>query len=507
MIISNGTANLNLTGRTLACESEGIWTGVNGSITLSGGGILSNAPNATLETDFDGSLANSAGANLFANAGLFRKINGSSGSATIIGVPIANSGTMEVQSGTLSLNGGGTSTATNLVDSGATLNISSGTPDFTTSSMITVSTNGTLQMSSPGGTAAFEGSINCDGTGYFTGGTANITGNCDFGLLQISGGTVNFNGTNSAFAGDAYMSGGVLGGSNKVIVGSQFDWAAGNITGSGPIVVFTGLSISNGSGNLNLFGRTLVNSTNGIWTGNPGGSITFANSATISNAAGAVFNAIFDGGMGNSSGANSFQNSGTFEKTGGTGSTTIGIPYVNTGTTAVQVATITLNNGSTSTGVTTVATNAAIVFAGGTHNFNAGSVTTGSGAVSVTAGVLNNLGIITSNIVDLANGATVKFNGTSTAAPSALNITNGTVGGSNTVTVTGLMKWLTGSLNGTGNLTANGGLTMGSGNANVNLFGWTLVNASNATWTGAGGGSVTFANSGQPHQQRRRDVR
>ena len=63
---------------------------------------------------------------------------------------------------------------------------------------------------------------------------------------------------------------------------------------------------------------------------------------------------------------------------------------------------------------------------------------------------------------------------------------SGTVGGSDTITVTGLFTWLGGTLGGTGTLNANGGIDLS------NPFGIflrntrVLNNSATATWTGAG---------------------
>ncbi len=167
----------------------------------------------------------------------------------------------------------------------------------------------------------------------------------------LTGGTVNYNGSNTAFIGDLAMTSGTLGGTNAVTVGNIFNWFGGTITGSGPIVAFSGLDISNNTANLNLIGRTVVNSTNGTWVSSPGGSITLINGASISNAVGAVLNMVSGGAIGNGGGANSIINSGLLEVTGSSGTVTVGVPYNNSGTTIVETASMILNSGSTSTGL------------------------------------------------------------------------------------------------------------------------------------------------------------
>src|SRR5262249_16108966 len=76
IISANGdliiSGNVLLNGRTLINTGTGTWSNNPvGSITLTGGAVLSNAPGATFKTIGDGVMQGSGDSNIFWNAGLF----------------------------------------------------------------------------------------------------------------------------------------------------------------------------------------------------------------------------------------------------------------------------------------------------------------------------------------------------------------------------------------------------------------------------------------------------
>jgi len=445
----------------------GTWAGSSGgSITFNGGGLLV-LNDATFDCQFDGSMVNTSGANFLFNGGLFRKTGGTG--STTISVPFLNSGTTVVQTATLTLNGSVTNTGTISVSSGANLALAGGTQFYDTNSLVT----------GAGSVTVSAGTVTMDG---------DMTSN----TLNITGGTINFNGPGMAAPGTLYITNGSLGGSNLVTVSGPMTWKVGTLTGASNIMANGGLTIGNGIGNINLFGRTLVNETNGTWAGSPGGSAINFSGGVLSNAPGATFDCAFDGTMVNDGGTDLFANGGLFRKTGGTGSTTISVPFYNNGTTEVQTATLTLNNVVMSDGTITVFSGANLALGGGTQFYSPSSVVTGAGSVTVSGATVNMAGNLTSNVLNITAG-TINFNGTNTAAPAMFNITNGTAGGSNLVTVSGPMKWLAGSIDGTNLILANGGLSLGNGNGNLNLTSRTLVNGANGTWNGSPGGTIAFS--------------
>src|SRR5262249_22831474 len=92
-----------LSAKTLINSGPAIWSG-DGTITLMEGAIISNASGAIFDCTGDGIMENGLGENRVYNAGLFRKTGGTN--TTRIDVPFSNTGTIEVQAGTLSFNAG-----------------------------------------------------------------------------------------------------------------------------------------------------------------------------------------------------------------------------------------------------------------------------------------------------------------------------------------------------------------------------------------------------------------
>jgi hypothetical protein len=151
---------------------------------------------------------------------------------------------------------------------------------------------------------------------------------------------------------------------------------------------------------------------------------------------------------------------------------------------------------------------------GGGHTIAHGGITVSGDAIKTLDGrVLDNTGTATwTNATDfnmtggaswnnLTGGAfagnftvsgTFVF-GSNTTLPNLTLATNGTLGGTSTVTVTGMLTWMGGTMNGGGRTVANGGITL-SGTDGKTLDHRTLDNAATATWTGGdlalNGGSV-----------------
>ena len=126
------------------------------------GGAFNNQAGAVFNIPGDADLV-VAGAGTFSNAGTYRKSGGTGVSSS--NVPFTNTGTVEVQSGTLQLNNNSTNTgATYNLSSNTTLDFNSGTHTFDAASSIN-GANATVQLSA---TETF--------TGNYSAGTTNING-------------------------------------------------------------------------------------------------------------------------------------------------------------------------------------------------------------------------------------------------------------------------------------------------------------------------------------------
>jgi autotransporter-associated beta strand protein len=331
-IIANGgltipPGSVFLDGRTLVNMTTGIWSNnAVGSIELADGAVLSNAPSATFDCIGDGIIQNSAGSNLAVNSGVFRKIG--EPSTTTIYTPFNNSGTIELQSGVLNLGGGGTTTGEVLVGVGAGFALGGGTHNFSPASSIT----GAGDFTVSGGTANLAGLISASGTHTFSFGTANITGNysCIGNVLNITGGTANFNGTGLIVPSALTISGfGILGGTNPVTVTGPINLrSSSSIVGGNNIIAKGGLNISGGAF---LSGRTLVNLGTATWSNNVASSLTLSDGAVLTNAPGAIFDCASDSFIFKGPGSNVFINAGLFRKSGGNNTTTIQVPFSNFG--------------------------------------------------------------------------------------------------------------------------------------------------------------------------------
>ncbi len=108
----NGTSSLTASSNQMNLSSGGLlinagpltWNGSNANFNFSTG-TLTNLPSGTITIAADVSTQNGGGVNTIGNAGLIRKTGGV-GTTTFTAVGLVNTGTLDAQSGTLSLAGG-----------------------------------------------------------------------------------------------------------------------------------------------------------------------------------------------------------------------------------------------------------------------------------------------------------------------------------------------------------------------------------------------------------------
>ncbi len=280
---------------------------------------------------------------------------------------------------------------------GALIHIGAGGLEFTAhltnDGAITVDTNANLVFQA-GGTTFDLGAasdLSGDGTVSANFGTLNVAGGLDLYQLTVNGGTANLNGTNDMFVSVVNFTNGTLGGTNYLEVGDQFTWAGGAIAGSNVVISDQTLNILGQS--LNLSGRTLLNSSNAVWTNNiftGPAQITFSSRAIFSNAPGSSFLIVGDGnGSWSEDGGNFCQcaNGGTFLKTGN-GYFTSSIFFNNSSNVGVLSGGLTLNGGGTNSGIYDVHPGAQFILTGGAFLF-----TTNSLLNVITNGIFNINGI------------------------------------------------------------------------------------------------------------------
>lgn len=332
--------------------------------------------------------------------------------------------------------------------------------------------------------------------------------------LVLSGGTLTLASASSLATFE--MIGGTLNGAGSLTISGLLTWSAGTFGGSGTTNANGGVALTNPSSVAIRDTRTINNMGTATWTG--AGGISADTGTTFNNMSGSSF-AI------NTSGdyfGGTFNNAGTITKTGGGGDmlTRFGATLNNSGSVNVTSGTLQLEAGGAHTGGFSVASSGTLAFAGGTHTTSASTMVSGagrvrfdSGTVSFAAGTYNVSGTTqcTNGTHNFQAGASVLAIGRleveagtlnlasgEALTASALNLSGGTLGGSDTITVAGLFTWSGGTLSGSGVLNANGGIDL------VNPFGIfmrntrVVNNSAVATWTGAGSltndTGVTFNN-------------
>jgi hypothetical protein len=494
------SGSLTLNSRTVENRGEVLWTGT-GALNVGFAAVITNAPGALFEVQNPNAINFGGGSpSRFDNAGTFRAL-----ATTQIGTDISlnNSGLVDIQGGTLTLDGGGANTGSINVPAGTALNLAFGSFTSTVGSSIT----GAGQLLVSGATATLAGLVNVTGTNTFNNGTANLTGNyfCTNGTLIISGGTANFDGTGAVTPQVVNLSSGALAGAQTVTVGSAMSWTGGAINGTGRTVIPPGatLAIANPS-SIFMTSRTLENGGTALWTG---AGIIGLNNAVITNRAGALFEVqtptsiFFEGGV------SRFDNAGTFRKSVSAGTTFIGVSLNNDSVVQIQSGTLSLGGGGLNNGSINVPGGTTLELSGGVFASSPGSSIAGAGQFTVSSGTATLAGLVnvtgtntfsngTANLTGnyfctngslLISGGTANFDGTGTVTPLVLNLSNGALGGAQTITVGSAMSWTGGAMNGTGRTVIPPGATLAIANpSSIFMTSRTLENGGTALWTGAG---------------------
>jgi hypothetical protein len=478
-VVISGSGQQTILANSTVNNSGGI-TQLGPTLTINGytgsnfaPSVLNNLPGSTYNILGDGGIAwsnqqaqtasNYSPAATINNSGVFAKIAGTGTSVVGSGIAFNNSDLIEVNSGTLQFNGGGS------------LNVGSG---------FMFASNGTAQLN--GGTFALQGYVTTNGTGTLQISGANVAApagvsamikNLNSGSnLVISGGslsaapgqtvTVGYTGNNNV-----QLSGGSV---NNIINTGSFLWTGGNV-GNFTNNSLASLTISGANSQTVLSNSTLNNAGDVTQTGANlvlDGYDTLGIDATvINNQLGAIYNVVGNGGIlwsnqeaqsqGSYNPDATINNIGVFEKTAGTGVSSIGagVAFNNSGLVEVNSGTVQFNGG--------------------------GQLNSGSGFLFASNGIAQ------LNSGSFAMQGPVTTNGTGTLQISGANVTAGPwamlsnlKGGSNLVISAG-------SLNGS----AAGPTTLGFvwGNS-VQLAGGSVnnvINIGNFVWTGGSVGNFT----------------
>jgi uncharacterized repeat protein (TIGR03803 family) len=486
-------------GRTV--ENDGWMTWSAGDIVLGAGdpaapnqsGTITNVSGATFYVTADGRIGNQgAGTGQLDNAGVTAVFAGAA--ATEIDARVDNTGFIQVQSGTLGLNGGGFSSGSNIyVASDAVLAF------------------GTTAGASSGGTFTITGGQYAAPTTVLSGGTLDVS---------AAGAAV--------FASQLQMTAGalLLGNQSDAVVQGALLQTGGLLKGSGQLPVYAGASllggVQSGPATTRLYGTSVLGGAfqldggriieNDGWLNWSSGNVDLGggeasavtHSGTITNVAGATVYVTSDGRITTHGAATgTVNNAGVVAVFAGAGETDIDAVLNDTGGLQVQSGVLGLNGGGTlEAGSLYVAPNAMVQFgtAASTGVGGAFTFTGGPYVASHTA--------VDAGVVDLSAVAGVSFG-------EALSIDgSGTLVLGGNFPVAASFAQTAGALSGTGYLTVTGpamlqgGLETGSGRTDLQRggsiggtvafdAGRSLENDGTLTWTGGtitlGGGDTATA--------------
>ncbi len=349
----NGGGGLveTLEARTLINQGTATWVG-SGSFNLSAGSTFTNEVNATFDDQADGGI-DSDGSGLFDNQGTFVVDVASTVTASMQS-NFNNEVQVQISSGTWELSGGGKSTGDFTLGAGASLMLNS---NYSISSAQIIGENSTNVTPIGGGTLPTP----LGATTAIDGGFYEETGNDTVSSLDMSGGTLTINGT--------------------LTVTGPMTWTGGYIAGPGTLVVDGNLTLGTGSsGEEVLYGTTLENQS--IIYVLDGDVFSQQYGATVDNEINHYIDfkgdATWDG-----DGTTTIDNTGTLEKTAGTGTATVtyGVALVNDGIVTVSSGTLDLEGGGTATGAFSAAAQTTLEFGHSSWAFNSTSNVTGAGTV------------------------------------------------------------------------------------------------------------------------------
>ncbi|MGA3179438.1 MAG: YDG domain-containing protein [Verrucomicrobiota bacterium] len=416
-LTNNGTVNWTNTT---------IWSGLGTTVYICNNGLW----NEQSDDSFQGAVY--GGATVFDNFGTFLK-SGNAGTTTFdAGCTLNNSGTVNVQSGTLAMLGGGAGNGLFDIAGNAGILFGGGYNGGVFSANF-----GSLQLT--GGALALNGAINGQSV-TVSGGTLSLNGVLTSTNIQLTGGTLS--GTN-VLVGTLDWSGGALSGAMTVSNNSVLNIAAGGNT-----VRFSSLTLTN-NGTVNWTNAT-------IWSGLDT-TVYICNNGLWNEQSDDYFEGAVYGG------ATVFDNFGTFLKSGNTGTTTFdaGCTLNNPGTVSVLRGTLLVQNGAGASGGGSsfdTAVGATLEFGAG-YTFANGTAFAGGGNLLLPEGAAMN-GVITA-----AN----------------LSLSGGTLIGTNVLA--GTLNWSGGALSGAMTVSNNGVLNIAAAGNHVFFQALTLTNNGTVNWT------------------------
>ena len=445
--ISGPGAKLISGGRTVNLNGTTTWggnTAANNNSLQFANGTLNNAGTFNDQNAFASFIDHVTGTNAFNNIGTYNK---QSNTVTTVEAFYNNTGTTNVNAGTMLMQGTSAGSGAYKIAAGATLEFR----------------NGSHTLNNP----------TISGAGTFVVSTDNVGADA---VVTLNGGTLT-----SPFL----FSGSAITGTNRVFQAPS-TWTGGSFAGTAVTTFQNDVAISGpnlkvivGGGTVNLNGTT-------TWSGNTAdnnNAIRFWNGATINNNGtfndANAFASFIEHNVG---GPHNFNNIGTYNKLANTITTVdLGVAFNNTGVVNVNAG-ILRPSGGTNTGVFNIANGAKLDFRNG-NNTLTGVTTTGPGTLEISS--------------DLVGAdAVVAINGGTHTTSFALS--GSTLTGTDN-TFQGVTSWTGGAIAGAASTTFANDVTISGVNTKL-IFGGRTVNLNGTTnWTGntaANNNAIQFWNGG-----------
>jgi hypothetical protein len=389
-LISGSDTKIVASGSVLTNQGTVLHQGDgNTSVRIDYNGLLRNDATGVYDLQGDGGFVrpeiNYSGGNIsprIENNGLLRKSAGT-GTSTI-DMELRNTGTVEVDSGTLAAAGGGS------VDTSHFVFANGGRFQFAGGSFVLHGTNTIIGNGAVNISGAAVGVTTSGETASFSSSESNleVSGGS---LYANAGASLNLNLTaNSRFK----LNGGGVGADGVVTSQGNFDWTSGVIQGSGGLVNAGQGTISGATTTFKLIASNSLLTNQGTLTQQGDATVVYIDRPGIlRNAASGLYDIQGDGGFAlhpnpNSGFAPRIENYGTFRKSAGSGTSTISGSiqfYNNGGTVEVDSGTLTFAGGYTHTA-------GRILVNGGTFN--------SSTPIIIQAGSIEGNGTIAANVQD-----------------------------------------------------------------------------------------------------------
>jgi uncharacterized repeat protein (TIGR01451 family) len=507
MSITGTGSNKFLDSRTIN-NSGTINYDATGSVFVQGTTVINNLSGGNFNLQSDGSFAYNGGSPQFNNSGILTR-NTATGTITF-GLAFANNNAVNVQTGLLSLDRGGSATAgTFSVSSGTTLRFG-GSSNFPLDSSSSISGAGSVEVS--GSDVSHPGSYNISGGTTASNGTLTLNGTVSgLGPIAVSGGTLDLSSTSALATSNLSMTAGQLKGSSTLTVNGPTTYSGGTLTGPGTLVIPATRTMSITGGGFKIVdSRTINNSGSIIFDATAN---TYAQgSAVINNLAGATYDIRSDGNFAFNGGSPQFNNNGTINRNTTTGTSIFGLALANNNVVNVQTGLLSLDRGGSATaGTFSVSSGATLRFGSQSFAFDSSSSITGGGTVetsgasvthsgtyNVSGGTTSSNGsfVLTGTVSGLGpvtvSGGLLNLSSASALSTSDLSITSGALTGSSTLTINGSTTFSAGSINGPGTLVVPATRSMSITGGGFKIVDSRIINNS---------GSIIFDSIGSTYAQ------